>query len=86
MSVNPKSITIRSDSENSERNFASLEASGQKNGNLSPAASRALKEAEQRRKQPDNKSELSAKEVNGRGGLDPVRFNDWEIKGIAVDF
>ena len=25
-------------------------------------------------------------EAGGRGGLDPVRYGDWEIKGIAVDF
>jgi len=26
------------------------------------------------------------KEINGRGGLDPVRYGDWEIKGITSDF
>ena len=25
-------------------------------------------------------------EHNGRGGLDPVRYGDWEVKGIATDF
>lgn len=25
-------------------------------------------------------------EVGGRGGPDPVRYGDWEIKGKAVDF
>lgn len=25
-------------------------------------------------------------EQGGRGGLDPVRFGDWEIKGKCVDF
>ena len=24
--------------------------------------------------------------VNGRGGLDPARYGDWEVKGIAADF
>jgi len=24
--------------------------------------------------------------VGGRGGLDPARFGDWEIKGRAIDF
>lgn len=28
----------------------------------------------------------TAREVGGRGGLDPVRYGDWEVKGIAVDF
>lgn len=25
-------------------------------------------------------------EMGGRNGLDPVRYGDWENKGIAVDF
>jgi hypothetical protein len=25
-------------------------------------------------------------EVGGRGGADPVRYGDWEIKGRCVDF
>ena len=26
------------------------------------------------------------RELNGRGGLDPSRYGDWEVKGIASDF
>jgi hypothetical protein len=25
-------------------------------------------------------------ELNGRGGLDPARYGDWEVKGLASDF
>ena len=25
-------------------------------------------------------------EINGRGGKDPVGYDDWEVKGIASDF
>lgn len=51
---------------------------------LPPAAIRALKEAEERRKKA---VELDLpKEFGGRDGPDPVRFGDWEKKGIAVDF
>lgn len=51
---------------------------------LPPAAIRALKEAEERRKKA---VELDLpKELGGRDGPDPVRFGDWEKKGIAVDF
>jgi hypothetical protein len=25
-------------------------------------------------------------EKNGRGGLDPARYGDWEIKGLTADF
>ncbi len=51
---------------------------------LSPAAIRALKEAEERRRAEAPK-DMPA-ELGGRGGLDPARFGDWEIKGRAIDF
>jgi hypothetical protein len=55
---------------------------------LSPAARRALAEAADRRKaQAEREAALAeAPEVNGRGGKDPVRYNDWEIKGLTSDF
>ncbi|HZH09274.1 MAG TPA: DUF1674 domain-containing protein [Microvirga sp.] len=55
---------------------------------LSPAARRALEEAAQRRKQIDaHAAEIAKeKELQGRGGLEPVRYDDWEVKGIASDF
>lgn len=55
---------------------------------LSPAAQRALAEAAERRAAIDARAaEISAKpERQGRGGLEPVRYDDWEVKGLAVDF
>ena len=53
---------------------------------LSPAAQRALDEAEQRRKQIDAEMAARPAEKGGRGGLDPNRYGDWEIKGITADF
>ena len=55
---------------------------------LSPAAQRALAEAAARRATIDTHATEIAKqrEVNGRGGLEPVRYDDWEVKGIASDF
>jgi hypothetical protein len=53
---------------------------------LSPAAKRALAEAEARRADVDRKSAERPKELNGRDGPDPVRYGDWEVKGIASDF
>ena len=51
---------------------------------LPPEALRALKEAEQRRLV---KKEVNfPKELGGREGVEPVRFGDWEKKGIAIDF
>ena len=51
---------------------------------LSPAARRALEEANARRQSAEN-VELPG-EVNGPSGEEPTRFGDWERKGIAVDF
>ena len=55
---------------------------------LSPAAQRALAEAAARRAAIDAHAAGGAKkrEVNGRGGLEPGRYDDWEVKGIASDF
>ncbi len=49
---------------------------------LSEPARRALEEAEARRKARKD----APRELGGRGGLDPVRYGDWEIKGVACDF
>ena len=55
---------------------------------LSPAAQRALEEAAQRRLDIDARAAELAKEKEhkGRGGLEPVRYEDWEVKGLASDF
>jgi hypothetical protein len=53
---------------------------------LSPAARRALAEAEARRAELDRKAGEQPTERNGRGGPDPARYGDWEVKGIASDF
>lgn len=53
---------------------------------LSPAAQRALAEAEARRKAMLEAEAGLPKEVAGRGGLDPARYGDWEIKGLTSDF
>ncbi len=52
---------------------------------LPPAAQRALAEAEERRKRAALKAPLP-KELGGRDGPEPVRYGDWEKKGLAVDF
>ncbi|MEL6599118.1 MAG: DUF1674 domain-containing protein [Pseudomonadota bacterium] len=56
----------------------------EKTARLKSAAERALAEAEERRKaaQPlDLPTELG-----GRDGPEPIRYGDWENKGIATDF
>jgi hypothetical protein len=51
---------------------------------LSPAAKRALAEAEARR--AAEKPAPEPPEIGGAEGPDPTRFGDWEVKGRAVDF
>jgi hypothetical protein len=53
---------------------------------LSPAAQRALAEAAARRAEIDAQAARLPKENGGRGGLDPARYGDWEIKGLTSDF
>lgn len=56
---------------------------------LSPAARRALAEAEERRKASagtEAAEKNTAKEIGGRDGPEPVRYGDWEKGGIISDF
>lgn len=59
---------------------------------LSPAAMRALAEAEERRRIADaaRAAAPTPREINGpkgaRSGAEPTRYGDWEIKGILSDF
>jgi hypothetical protein len=54
---------------------------------LTPAAQRALAEAEERRrKAAEANATPMAKEFSGPKGPEPTRYGDWERKGIASDF
>jgi hypothetical protein len=53
---------------------------------LPPAAERALAEAAARRAARERDAVPPPREQGGRKGPDPVRYGDWEIKGIASDF
>ena len=53
---------------------------------LTPAAERALAEAEARRKAAEANVQPAAKEFQGPKGPEPTRYGDWENKGIASDF
>ena len=55
---------------------------------LPPAARRALDEAAARRAEIDARAAEAATvpEIDGRGGTEPVRYGDWEVKGLATDF
>ena len=59
---------------------------------LSAPAQRALAEAQARRNaqlaaEANHEAHATRiKEINGRDGPEPVRYGDWEVKGIASDF
>ena len=53
---------------------------------LSPAAERAIAEAEARRREVDARTKSRPTEHGGPKGPDLTRYGDWEKKGIASDF
>ncbi|AEH85670.1 DUF1674 domain-containing protein [Mesorhizobium opportunistum] len=53
---------------------------------LTPAARRALAEAEARRQDYRRKEAALPREIGGRGGKEPGRYGDWEVKGLTSDF
>jgi hypothetical protein len=53
---------------------------------LSPAARRALAEAEARRLAAEASAKPEPKELQGPKGPEPTRYGDWENNGIASDF
>ncbi len=55
-----------------------------KEARIAAAAARALAEAEARR--AASTPLRLAPELGGRDGPEPVRYGDWERKGIVVDF
>jgi hypothetical protein len=57
---------------------------GEKEERLAAAAERALAEATARRAEARRLN--LPREFGGREGPEPVRFGDWERKGMATDF
>lgn len=55
----------------------------EKEARIKAAAQRALAEAALRAATP---VPALPTELGGREGLDPVRYGDWEKKGLAIDF
>ena len=49
-------------------------------------AKRALEEAKKRKSDKKENYKKMPVEKKGRGGLEPTRYGDWEVKGIASDF
>ena len=65
---------------------AALAASGEQGRALSAAARRALAEADARRAEQEARVAAMPTEIGGRCGKEPVRYGDWEHKGLASDF
>ena len=53
---------------------------------LSAAAERALAEAAARRAEIDARTAAMPPERGARRAREPVRYGDWEAKGLASDF
>lgn len=61
-----------------------MKKQSEKQSRIEEAAARALKEAEDRRL---NSAQIPLQtELGGRDGPDPIRYGDWEKKGIISDF
>lgn len=67
----------------SEHNDSQTKAQEQAKA-LTPEAQRALAEAEERRR--NSGQAALPPEINGPKGPEPIRYGDWERKGIASDF
>lgn len=59
-------------------------AGDEKEARIAAAARRALAEAEARRAAA--KPATMPQEIGGREGPEPVRYGDYEVRGIACDF
>lgn len=59
-------------------------AAAEKEARIASAAARALAEAAARRAAAP--SAPLPLELGGRDGPEPVRYGDWEKKGLAIDF
>ena len=79
---------VRQDRLEDEPSVSDIEKAEHRGRELSPAARRALAEARERRRLADETAARIAetREIDGRGGAEPVRFGDWEVKGLATDF
>ena len=71
--------------DDSRKDAASRRRAGRQES-LPAAAQRALAEAEARREAYRKREAALPKEIGGRGGNEPGRYGDWEVKGLASDF
>ena len=72
--------------DDNSRNDASAAVAKTSRKNLPEAAQRALEEAALRREEYRKREAALPKELGGRGGNEPGRYGDWEVKGLTSDF
>jgi hypothetical protein len=72
--------------DDNSRNDTSAPAAWAGRKNLPEAARRALAEAARRREEYRKQEAALPKELGGRGGNEPGRYGDWEVKGLTSDF
>ncbi len=60
-----------------------VQAEADRRAALPAVARRALEEAEARQAA---QTTAMPRELGGRNGPEPVRYGDWELKGLAIDF
>jgi hypothetical protein len=82
---NERSSTVNASGAEAQNEIAPQSATRR---DLPPAAQRALAEAAERRALRDRQlaAVQAEAELGGREGPDPVRYGDWENKGICSDF
>ena len=66
--------------------FNAQEAERDRRKSLSPAAQRALAEAEARRAEAEVADQDRPTELGGTKGPEPTRYGDWEKNGRCSDF
>jgi len=76
----------RAVAEHDDASHAATTAASPPRKPLTPAAQRALAEAEARRQAAAADAQPRPKEYQGPKGPEPTRYGDWENKGIASDF
>ena len=76
---------MQKDANPAPSNLDKIDEKKKQDKSQSTPAQRALEEAADRRKKLTHTA-VAPEEIGGRGGLDPSRYGDWEVKGVTSDF
>ncbi len=76
---------MQKDANPAPSNLDKIDEKKKQDKSQSTPAQRALEEAADRRKKLADAA-VAPEEIGGRGGLDPSRYGDWEVKGVTSDF